>query len=134
MSSEASRTNALAAARAALEKQAEDVVILDLRAVSTITDFFLLCTADNPRQIEALKDHIEAVLLRQGCRVEHTEGSAAAARGLSPTLQWVLMDCGDLVIHLFDRHARHFYRLEDLWADAPRVPVEPLPLPRRDAV
>ena len=134
MSPEASRTNALAAARAALEKQAEDVLILDLRAVSTITDFFLLCTADNPRQIEALKDHIEAVLLRHGCRVEHTEGSATSPRGPAPALQWVLMDCGDLVVHVFDRQARGFYRLEDLWADAPRVSVEPLPLPRRDVV
>ena len=127
-----SRTTALTAARAALEKQAEDVVILDLRAVSTITDFFLVCTADNPRQIEALKDHIEAELRRRGCRVEHTEGSASAVRGTSsPGLQWVLMDCGDLVVHLFDRHARDFYRLEDLWADAPRVPVQSFPLPER---
>ena len=121
--------HALAAARAALEKQAEDVAVLDLRAVSTIADFFLVCTADNPRHLEALKDHIAAVLLPRGCRVEHTEGTTPppAERGVFlPEKRWVLMDCGDLVIHLFDRPARDFYRIEDLWADAPRVPVEPL--------
>ena len=121
-----SRTNALAAARAALDKQAEDVVILDLRPVSTIADFFLVCTADNVRQLDALKDHIEATLLKLGHRVQHTEGSAAPAASspASPESRWVLLDCGDLVVHLFDRHAREFYRLEDLWADAPRVPFD----------
>ena len=112
------------------------MAVLDLRAVSTIADFFLVCTADNPRHIEALKDHIAAVLLRRGCRLEHTEGAAAsgAARGaLSPEKRWVLMDCGDLVVHLFDRHARDFYRIEDLWADAPRLPVEPLPASKSSA-
>ena len=121
-----SRTNALAAARAALDKQAENVVILDLRPVSTIADFFLVCTADNARQLDALKDHIEAALAKLGKRVQHTEGSAAAAAtGSGPfESRWMLIDCGDLVVHLFDRHAREFYRLEDLWADAPRVPID----------
>ena len=131
-----SRAHALAAARAALEKQAEDVAVLDLRGVSTIADFFLVCTADNPRHIEALKDHVAAVLSRRGCRVEHIEGAAAppAARGVSSLeSRWVLMDCGDIVVHLFDRHARDFYRLEDLWADAPRLPVEPLPASKTSA-
>jgi ribosome-associated protein len=120
-----SRTNVLAAARAALDKQAEDVVILDLRPVSTIADFFLVCTADNPRQLDALKDHIEATLLKLGRRVQHTEGSGTPApRPAAPESRWVLLDCGDLVVHLFDRHAREFYRLEDLWADAPRISID----------
>ena len=131
-----SRTHALAAARAALEKQAEEVALLDLRAVSTIADFFLVCTADNPRHLEALQHHLAAVLSHRGCRVEHTEGTTVppAARGVYvPERGWILMDCGDLVVHLFDRHARDFYRIEDLWADAPRVPVEPLPASRSSA-
>ena len=121
-----SRTIALAAARAALDKQAEDVVILDLRPVSTIADFFLVCTADNIRQLDAVKDHIEAALLKLGRRVQHIEGSAAPAASspASPESRWVLIDCGDLVAHLFDRHAREFYRLEELWADAPRIPID----------
>ena len=129
----ASRSHALAAALAALEKQAEDVVVLELRAVSTITDYFLLCTADNARHLDALKEHLTGVLLQRGCRVEHTEGaSAKAARGggISREPSWILMDCGDLVVHLFDRQARQFYRIEDLWADAPRVPVVPRETPK----
>jgi ribosome-associated protein len=119
------RTSALAAARTALDKQAEDVLILDLRAVSTITDFFLVCTADNARQLDALTDHIEATLLTLGRRAQHIEGASgsAGAHPATPESRWVLMDCGDLVVHLFDRHAREFYRLEELWADAPRIPV-----------
>ena len=60
------RTIALLAARAALDKHAEDAVILDLRALSTVTDFFVVCTADNARQISAIKEHLEAVLAQQG--------------------------------------------------------------------
>jgi ribosome-associated protein len=123
-----SRTNALAAARAASDKQAEDVVVLDLRGISTIADFFLICTADNSRHLDALKEHLAAELFRRGSRVEHTEGAAGApagkAPGQEPSLRWVLMDCGDLIIHLFDRQSRDFYRLEDLWADAPRLPLD----------
>ncbi|MBI3330762.1 MAG: ribosome silencing factor [Candidatus Omnitrophica bacterium] len=114
------------AARAALAKQAEDVVVLDLRTLSTVTDFFILCTAGSARQLEALKDHIEGELARQGCAVRHIEG-AASAGGLpstaEPDLRWVLMDCGDIVVHLLDQPTRAFYRLEDLWADARRLPL-----------
>jgi len=121
-----SQAMALLAARAALEKQAEDAVILDLRTISTVADFFLVCTAGSSRQLTALKDHIEATLAQRGRTVWHTEGgtaSAAASRGPMEEPQWILMDCGDLIVHLFDQRARAFYRLEDLWADAPRIPV-----------
>ena len=121
-----SQGKALAAAHAALEKQAEDVVVMDLRAISTVADFFVVCTAGTGRQMQAIKDHIETALHRHGCEVWHTEGSAAPARTLSAdgeSPQWVLMDCGDIVVHLLDQRARTFYRLEDLWADAPRVTV-----------
>ena len=98
--------------------------MLDLRTLSTITDFFVICTAGSSRQVAALKDHIEATLLRQGSAVGHTEGTSAPSRG-GPNAEplWMLMDCGDLVVHLLDQSARSFYRLEHLWADAPRVPV-----------
>jgi len=121
-----SEAKALLAARAAVAKQAEDVVVLDLRTLSTVTDFFILCTAGSARQLEALKDHIEGELARQGCAVRHIEG-AASAGGLpstaEPDLRWVLMDCGDIVVHLLDQPTRAFYRLEDLWADARRLPL-----------
>ena len=113
-------------ARAALEKQAEGVVVMDLRALSCVTDFFVVCTAGSTRQIAAIQDHIEVVLSTHGRAVWHTEGTTAAAssRGLTEDLHWVLMDCGDLVVHLLDQPARAFYRLEELWADAPRIPLD----------
>ena len=124
-----SQAKALRAAQAALEKQAEDVIVLDVRALSTVTDFFVICTAGSGRQITALKDHIEAALHHEGARVWHTEG-AAMERGafgrFTNEPQWVLMDGGDLVVHLLDQQARVFYRLEHLWADAPRIPVDPV--------
>ena len=118
-----SHAKALTAARAALEKQAEDVVVMDLRTLSTVTDFFIICTAGSAPQINAMKDHIDAALAKQDCPVWHVEGSpiARSAGALGDAFQWVLMDCGEVVVHLFDQRARAFYRLEDLWADAPRV-------------
>ena len=114
------------AARAALEKHAEGVVVMDLRSLSTVTDFFVICTADSAPQMTAIKDHIETVLSRHGAAIWHTEGTPSAMKassGLSQELRWVLLDCGEVVVHLFDQHARTFYRLEDLWADVPRVSV-----------
>ena len=118
------------AARAAFDKQAEDVLILDLRTLSSLTEFFVICTGGSHRQIEALAEHIETALARQGCLVRHTEGLASLASGESVSgmthpPQWVLMDCGEIVVHLLDQPTRAFYRLEDLWADAPRVAVTP---------
>ena len=122
-----SEAKALAVAHAALEKQAEQVVVVDLRSLSSVTDFFVICTAGSSRQIDALKDHIEAVLSSQGWPVWHIEGDAAAApsRGFTHEPQWVLMDYGDIVVHLMDQQARSFYQLEQLWGDAPRVPLAP---------
>jgi len=97
---------------------------MDLRALSTVTDFFVVCTAASARQMAAVKDHIEAALEQQGGRVWHTEGtpaSLAASSGPHPAPQWVLMDCGEIVVHILDQVGRQFYRLEDLWADAPRL-------------
>ena len=101
------------------------MVIMDLRGLSSVADFFLVCTAGNVRQLDAIKDHIEETLAKHGGAVWHTEGAPAGGppKTLPQTPQWVLMDCGDVVIHLLDQETRLFYRLEDLWADAPRVPL-----------
>ena len=124
-----SQAKALLAARAALEKHAEDVVLIDLRALSDVTDFFVVCTAQTAPQIAAIRDHIDAMLSRQGESVWHTEGSpASVGRSQAPEdLQWVLLDCGDMVVHLLDPRARAFYRLEELWADAPRTALDSQP-------
>ncbi len=99
---------------------------MDLRALSNVTDFFVVCTADSAPQINAIKDHIEATFAQQGCAVFHTEGAAAALgpRRDREVPQWVLLDCGDVVVHLLDEPARTFYQLEQLWADAPRVSLD----------
>ena len=100
-------------------------MVVDLRSLSIVTDFFVICTAGSGRQITALKDHIDAVLSQRGFPVWHTEGEAvgAAARGFTHEPQWVLLDYGDVVMHLMDQPARAFYQLEQLWADAPRIPL-----------
>jgi len=123
-----SQTQAIIAARAALEKQAEGVVVMDLRSLSTVTDFFVIGTAGSTRQLAAIKDHIEAALAQRGLSVRHTEGAVSATGpvgGFGHEPHWVLMDCQDVVVHLLDERARSLYRLEELWADAPRVPLEP---------
>ncbi|MDP3722109.1 MAG: ribosome silencing factor [Candidatus Omnitrophota bacterium] len=114
---------ALLAARTALEKQGEDVIVLDLRSLSSVTEFFVICTAGSARQLTALKEHLEAAFAQQAYEVWHTEGTTAAPSAFNHAPQWILMDCGDVVIHLLDHAARAFYRLEDLWADAPRIPL-----------
>lgn len=103
-------------------------MVVDLRSLSIVTDFFVVCTAGSGRQITALKDHMDAVLSQRGCPVWHIEGEASApARGVTRNPQWVLMDYGDIVVHLMDQQARTFYQLEQLWADAPRVPLAQAP-------
>ena len=122
-----SQAKALIAARAALEKQAEGVVVMDLRSLSTVADFFVICTAGSGRQMTALKEHIEEALDEHGGAVWHTEGAAAPSEALHANHhqpQWLLMDCGEIIVHLLDEQARDFYRLEQLWADAPRIPVD----------
>ena len=115
-------------ARAALEKHAEGVLVLDVRAGSSVTDFFVLCTAGSSPQLAALQEHIEAVLAQRGERIGHAEGAAAPRDGAEADApRWVLLDCADVVVHLLDQRARAFYRLEDLWADAPRVALPPEP-------
>lgn len=123
-----SHTKALIAARAALEKHAEGVVVMDVRSLSSVTDFFVICTADSHRQFDAIKDHVEAKLAEAGGTVWHVEGATSPrtpARAAGHEPQWLLMDCGEIVVHLLDQETRSFYRLEELWADAPRLPAEP---------
>ena len=102
---------------------------MDLRALSTVTDYFVVCTADSPPQMAAITEQIERVFAQRGCAVWHVEGAvpAAADRDALRQPQWLLMDCGDVVVHLLNPAARSLYRLEELWADAPRLAVPPNP-------
>ena len=105
-------------ADAMLEKKGQDVVSLDLRPIGTaISDFFIVCNADSTPAVVAIADNIEERMLEK-CRrkVIRTQGKENAF--------WVIMDYGDVVVHIFQTPYRSFYRLEDLWADAARTVYE----------
>lgn len=108
------------AAELSLEKKGEDVKILDLRGLTSMTDFFVIITADSERKAKAVAEHIVDELKLDGERPMHIEGL--------DTLHWVLLDYIDVVVHVFQPDERKFYDLESLWSDAPvtRV-VEPPP-------
>jgi len=114
---EDSRRTAVAAARAALEKKAEEVVVLDLRGVSGYTDFHVIGSGSSDRQIEAIAESVEKELKAQGHRLVGSEGQRGG--------RWVLLDFGDVVVHVFHQDERMHYDLDGLWADAPRIEVSP---------
>ncbi len=102
------------AVRAALDKKAEDVVVLDLQKASGFTDYFVICTGANPRQITAIADGVRETLKRDfGER-------AALAEGVDRS-EWILLDYFNFVVHIFSRDCRAFYGLERLWGNAERI-------------
>ena len=103
------------ALNAASEKKAVDPVILDLREIASFTDYFVITSGTNARQVQAIADEIVEQLKKAGTRAARMEGYNTA--------EWVLVDYGDFVVHVFDAKARQFYDLERLWRDAVRVPV-----------
>ena len=110
------RPLALEAIEAALEKKAERPVLLDVRQLSSYADYVLVLSGDNERQLEAISRAIAERLRAKGKRPRGIEAAAGEA-------SWILMDFGDLIIHIFFREVRDFYDLEGLWHDAPRVPL-----------
>jgi ribosome-associated protein len=104
------------AARAALDKNALDVAVLDLQGLTTIADFFLVCSARSTTQADTIADAVRAALRAHGARPRHSEGSAESG--------WILLDYGDVVVHVFLEETREFYALDRLWGDAPVVSVE----------
>jgi ribosome-associated protein len=114
------------AAELALERKASDVVVLDLRGISSATDFFVLASGSSDVQVRAIADHIVEELKKDGERPGHVEGT----RGGS----WILIDYIDMVVHVFHHAARSFYQLETLWGDAPKrsFDVEPAPESRAE--
>ena len=115
-------TTSTALERAALSAQvgednkAKDIVVLDLRGVTPLYDFFVLATGTGRRQIHSLAEEIDATMRRQGDQRLSIEGYEAS--------KWVVQDYGDVVVHVFNPDTRLYYSLEDLWADAPRVDWE----------
>src|SRR5437879_2429815 len=104
---------AKAAVDVASDKKASDIILLDIRDVSTIADYFVICSGNNTRQIQAIADAIDEELGKQGARVLHREGVAESG--------WLLLDFGDVIIHIFGPKEREYYRLERLWSEAKTV-------------
>ena len=101
------------AARAALAKKAEDVVALDLRPAASFTDSFLLLSGHSQKQLLAIADAVRDTLRSEGRRPDHVEGY--------PRQEWILLDYGSFVVHIFTPRTRNFYDLERLWGGALRV-------------
>ncbi len=106
---------ALAAAQVARDNRGEDILILDTRRLTSVFDYFVIVTGTSRRQLHAISEQIDDVLERQlGDQRLGIEGYRES--------RWILLDYGDVVIHLFDPETRQYYALEELWDDAPRVP------------
>ena len=105
------------ALHAAAEKKALEPTVLDLRGISTFTDFFLIFTGANRRQVQAISDELVEQLKRHGSPAARVEGYQNA--------EWILIDYGDFVVHIFDEKARRFYDLERLWREASRLNLSP---------
>ena len=109
-----SRECALIAARAADEKKATDIMVQEVRDLIGVTDYFVIATAANNRQVEAIVDEIEeAERVQGGCKPLHREGTQDGT--------WSLLDYGDIVVHVFQPETREYYRLEALWNGAPVI-------------
>ncbi len=101
------------AVKALSSRKAERLVVLDLRGKATFTDYFVICHGTSDRQVKSLAEDVE-----ESVRVE--TGRKPVVEGL-PHAEWVLMDYGDFIVHVFGEEAREFYRLEGLWGDCPEV-------------
>ena len=95
-----------------LERKAHDVTVLDLRGISSATDYFVIASGRSDVQVKAIAEHVFAELKEDDVRAGHVEGLTSG--------RWVLLDYIDFVVHVFHPQARAFYQLENLWGDAPR--------------
>ena len=102
-------------ARVALQRKPRDPLLLDLRKSCSFTDFFLILSGSSTRQTQALANHLEETLDKQGIRLRGKEGME--------TGQWILMDYDEVIVHIFFESSREFYDLEGLWLEAPRLPI-----------
>ncbi len=112
---ETSRERALRCARAAIDKKSENLKVLDLTGLSGFTDYFVICSGTSDRQVQAIADSIEHATSSAGMDLISVEGYAEG--------RWILMDFGDVVIHIFLEALREYYDLESLWSDAPRLKI-----------
>ena len=116
---EQARETALAAATAAADKLATDIVLIDVSERLAITDVFVVATGNNERQVEAIVDEVEERLRQRGSKPTRREGRRDG--------RWVLLDYGDIVVHIQHAEERVFYALERLWKDCPFIPFDTAP-------
>ena len=98
---------------AASDKQADNIVMLDTRQVCSFADYFVICSGESTRQVEAIWQEIREKLKRDGVSPSHVEGAAESG--------WILLDLGDVIVHIFSPSQRDYYRLDDLWQEATSV-------------
>src|SRR3954454_25378830 len=106
---------ARAFAEVASDAHASDVLVLDIATLTTLADYFVLCTADNERMLRAIVRGLDDAAIRLGTHLNRQEGT--------PDSGWVLLDFCDVIIHVYGKREREFYQLDQLWADAPRILV-----------
>ena len=107
----------ITAVRSAAEKKAIDIVVLDLREIASFTDYFVITSGTNERQVQAISDEVYETLKKAGSPAARVEGYKTA--------EWILLDYGDFIVHVFDEKSRKFYDLERLWRESTRVPLSP---------
>ena len=90
-------------------KKAIDIKVIDIQGISVMADYFIISTAGNPNQVQAMVDNVEETMEKAGYMVKHVEGSRGS--------NWILMDLGDVIVHIFDEENRLFYDLERIWRD-----------------
>ncbi len=110
-----SHHKALLCAKAAYEKKADDIRVLNVSALTSLADYFILCSGGSNRQVQAVADAIDKMLAEAGCSPLSVEGTAHA--------NWILMDYTDVIVHIFQTDKREFYGLDQLWGDAKKVRV-----------
>lgn len=98
------------------DKLAKEIVVIDMKEVSPYTDYFVICTANNVRHASSLADYVEDEVEKKGYTVRAKEGTGGST--------WVLIDIGEVVVHIFTEETRELYRLEKLWADQPQKRIE----------
>ncbi len=108
-----SKEIAVACAKIADKKKAQNIIILDISKLTSVTEYFVICTGINERQLYTIADEIEKELKKLSIKKYGIEGYREA--------KWILIDYGDVIVHLFDKEMRSYYDLELLWGDAPRV-------------
>lgn len=108
-------SKALVIGRTALEKKATDVVILKVESLTPVADFFIFCSGNSERQVRAIADAIDSEVSRLYSSNATIEGETSAT--------WILMDYGDIVVHIFQEEIRSYYGIENMWRDAEQIPV-----------